>query len=203
MGMYAKYVVPTLTHLSMRQEQLRPYRQRVVSGATGRVVELGFGSGLNLPFYPSQVQEIVGIDVSPEMLALAQRGIGGFPHKVTLIARSAENIPLDAASADTVVITWSLCCIPNPSAALKESRRILKPGGQLRFVEHGLSPDDAVRKWQNRVTPIWRCCAGGCHLKRKTDDLVRAAGFQLTELSTGYARGPRMMAYMYEGSATV
>lgn len=201
MGFYTKYVVPRLTHLAMGQSQLRPYRVRVLGGARGRVLEIGIGSGLNLPFYGDAVEEVIGVDASPEILALAKRAIAASPRKVTLLEHSAESLALDSGSMDTVVVTWSLCSIADPIAALREAHRVLKAGGELRFVEHGLSPDPGVRKWQNRLTPLWRRCAGGCHLNRKTDDLIGAAGFTLAELSTGYARGPRPMTYMYEGQA--
>jgi ubiquinone/menaquinone biosynthesis C-methylase UbiE len=201
MGVYSKYVFPRLTHLSMGQAQLRPYRERVVGGARGRVLEIGFGSGLNLPFYGESVEEVIGVDSSTGMLALAERAVAASRHKVTLLARSAESLPLCDRSVDTIVVTWSLCSILDLGRALIEARRVLRPGGQLRFVEHGLSPDPNVRKWQDRLTPLWRCCAGGCHLNRKMDDLIRGNGFKLAELSTGYARGPRPMAHMYEGLA--
>ena len=119
-----------------------------------------------------------------------------------MLERSAESLPFDNGSIDTVVVTWSLCSIPAPVAAMTEARRVLRSGGQLRFVEHGLSPDPGVRKWQDRLTPLWCYCSGGCHLNRKTDDLICAAGFALIELSTGYAHGPRPMVFMYEGAAT-
>lgn len=201
MGIYSRYVLPRLTHLSMRQAQLQRYRERVVGGATGRVLEIGFGSGLNLPYYNQTVDEIIGLDASPEMLALAERAVANSSHKVTLLARSADDLPLDDQSIDTVVVTWSLCSIVDVGWALMEARRVLRPGGQMRFVEHGLSPDRNVAIWQDRLTPLWRRCAGGCHLNRKMDDLIRGGGFQFAELSTAYARGPRPMVYMYEGVA--
>jgi ubiquinone/menaquinone biosynthesis C-methylase UbiE len=201
MGIYSTCVLPRLTHLSMGQVQLKPYRARVIGGAKGRVLEIGIGSGLNLPFYNDAVEEVIGVDASPEMLVLAERAVAKSHLKVTLLARSAESLQLHARSVDTVVVSWSLCSIPRPHAALSEAHRVLRPGGQLRFVEHGLSPDAGVRQWQDRLTPLWRRCAGGCHLNRKTDDLIRAADFQLIELSTGYASGLRPMAYMYEGCA--
>jgi len=201
MDVYSRYVLPRLTHLSMGQVQLRPYRERVVGGARGRVLEIGIGSGLNLPFYGATVEEVIGVDSSHGMLALAERAVAASRQKVTLLPRSAEIMPLDDRSVDTIVVTWSLCCIVRLEWTLIEARRVLKPGGQLRFVEHGLSPDLNVCKWQARLTPLWRRCAGGCHLNRKMDDLIRGAGFQLAELSTGYARGPRPMAFMYEGCA--
>ena len=201
MGIYARYVLPRVTHLSMRQAQLRSYRERVVGGATGRVIEIGFGSGLNLPYYPETVDEIIGVEPAPGMLALAKQAIATCRHKVTLLARSADDLPLDDRSVDTIVVTWSLCSILDVGWTLIEARRVLRPGGQMRFVEHGLSPDAKVAIWQNCLTPLWRRCAGGCHLNRKMDDLIRNAGFELAELSTGYARGPRATVYMYEGQA--
>jgi ubiquinone/menaquinone biosynthesis C-methylase UbiE len=201
MGIYARYVLPRLTHLSMRQAQLRAYRERVAGGATGRVLEIGFGSGLNLPYYPETVHEIIGVEPASGMLALAKQAIATSPRKVTLLARSADDLPLDNRSVDTIVVTWSLCSILDVGWTLMEARRVLRPGGQMRFVEHGLSPDAKVAIWQNRLTPLWRRCAGGCHLNRKMDDLIRNAGFDLAELSTGYARGPRATVYMYEGQA--
>jgi len=202
MGIYARYILPRLTHLSMGQAQLQPYRSRVIGGAKGKVLEIGFGSGCNLPYYPATVDEVVGVDVSAEMLALAAPAVAGSSRKVTLFTHTAESLPFDDQTFDTVVTTWSLCSIPDPVAALREARRVLKPGGQLRFVEHGLAADPGVAKWQNRLTPLWRRCAGGCHLNRKSDDLIWSAGFTLTEVATGYASGLRPMAYMYEGSAT-
>src|SRR5262249_47009248 len=130
------------------------YRQRVASGACGRVVELGFGSGLNLPFYGGQVQEIIGVDISPEMLRLAQPALAISRHPVRLLPHSAESLPFDDASADTVIVTWSLCSIADPLATLREARRVLKPSGQLRFVEHGRSPDQNVREVQDWLTPL-------------------------------------------------
>ena len=202
MGLYSTYVLPRLTHLAMGQEHLRTYRSRVVGGANGRVLEIGIGSGRNLSFYGESVEQIVGIDVSPEMLAFAERAAASMPRRiVTLLTHSAENLPFETSSFDSVVITWALCSIPNPQAALSEARRVLKPGGELRFVEHGLAPELSVRKWQERLTPLWCRCAGGCHLNCKTDDLIHNAGFPIAELSTGYARGLRSMSYMYDGVA--
>ena len=202
MGLYSRYVLPRLTHFTMGQEQLRPYRSRAVGDAKGRVLEIGIGSGRNLPFYGGAVEQIIGVDVSPEMLAFAKRAVASLPRRnITLLAHSAESLPFEKNSFDTVVITWTLFSIPNPEAALSEARRVLKPKGELRFVEHGLAPDPDVRKWQEWLTPLWCRCAGGCHLNRKTDDLIHDAGFPIMELSTGYARGLRPMAYMYEGVA--
>jgi ubiquinone/menaquinone biosynthesis C-methylase UbiE len=200
-SIYTRYVLPRLTHLSMGQAQLKPYRARVAGGAKGRVLEIGIGSGRNLPFYGDGVEEIIGVDPAIEMLALAEPAAATANQRVTLLPRSAESLPVENGSIDTVVVTWSLCSIPDPGAALREARRVLKPEGRLRFVEHGLSPEPDVQRWQLRLTPLWSYCCGGCHLNRKTDDLVRNAGFQIAQLATGYAQGPRFAAYMYEGSA--
>lgn len=201
MGLYQRYVLPRLTHWAMGQRQLAQYRARVVGAAEGRVLELGIGSGRNLPFYTDRATEVIGVDPSPEMLAMARRAAAGRPQRVELIEGSAERLPLDDRSVDTVVVTWSLCSVPDARAAVAEARRVLRPGGRLLFAEHGRSPDPGVERWQDRLTPLWARVAGGCHLNRKPDDLIAAAGFELIELRTGYARGPRPMTYMYEGAA--
>jgi ubiquinone/menaquinone biosynthesis C-methylase UbiE len=123
------------------------------------------------------------------------------PVPTKLIEASAESIPLDDSSVDTVVTTWTLCTIPDVAKALAEMRRVLKPDGRLLFVEHGLSPDQGVRKWQNRLTPVWKKIAGGCHLNRPIAKLVEAAGFRVWGLDTGYMRGPKPMTFIYEGAA--
>jgi ubiquinone/menaquinone biosynthesis C-methylase UbiE len=202
-GLYARYVLPRLTDLTMARKLLLPYRQRVIGGAAGRVLEIGIGSGLNLPLYGDAAEEVIGVDVSPELLAMAERVTQRRSLRVRLLEGSAEHLPSTIAdrSVDTVVITWALCSIPDATAALVEAHRVLRPNGSLRFVEHGRSPDASVAWWQDRLTPLWRRCSGGCHLNRKTDDLLRSAGFTLTHLVTGYAPGPRPMTFMYEGQA--
>ena len=207
MGLYARYLLPRLTDLTMSRKLLLPYRQRVISGAAGRVLEIGIGSGLNLPLYGDAVEEVIGIDISPELLAMADRAAMVQSQRrrlqVRLLQGSAEHLPSSIAdrSIDTVVVTWALCSIPDAAAALVEAHRVLRPNGSLRFVEHGRSPDTSVAWWQDRLTPLWRRCSGGCHLNRKTDDLLQSAGFRLTHLATGYAPGPRPMTFMYEGQA--
>jgi ubiquinone/menaquinone biosynthesis C-methylase UbiE len=185
----------------MRQRQLAKYRREVVAAASGRVLEVGVGSGLNFPQYGKEVEVVFGIDPSPRLLAIARQRAAAAGIHADLLLGSATAIPLADNTVDTVVMTWTLCSIPNPLVALREMRRVLKPGGKLLFVEHGLSPEPGVERWQHRLTPVWRHIAGGCHLDRKMDDLIRSAGFDLTELRTEYARGPRLMTYMYEGRA--
>jgi len=199
MGLYRNRILPRLIDCSMRHSRHAPYRQRVISQAEGRVLEIGAGSGLNLPFYSEGVTEILGLDPHPRLLALAR----GRECRVrwTAVEGSAEALPLDDVSVDTVVSTWTLCSIPGAVHALREARRVLRPGGRLVFVEHGLAPDENVRRWQHRLNPAWRRLAGGCHLNRPIPELVQQAGFKITSLETGYMQGPRPMAFTYEGCA--
>ncbi|MGM0583952.1 MAG: class I SAM-dependent methyltransferase [Pseudomonadota bacterium] len=200
MKFYDAHVLPRLTHLAMRQAQLRPYREQVVSAAHGRVLEIGIGSGLNLPLYPPAVDEIVGVDPSPGLLHLAtdRRGPGSV---VDLVEAVAENLPFEDDSFDCVVVSWALCSVSSPEQALAEIRRVLRPSGLLSFVEHGLAPEKRVREWQRWLTPLWRRCAGNCHLDRPTATLIGQGGFRLEDLHTGYAHGPKPMTFMYQGLA--
>lgn len=201
MGFYQDVVLPRLVHHSMANRELLPYRQRVLSAAEGRVLEVGIGSGINLALYPAAVREVIGLDPSPRLLAMARRAAEHCACPVDFIDGSAEEIPLESGSVDTVVTTWTLCSIHGAGQALHEMRRILRPGGQLLFVEHGLSPDGSVRHWQDRLTPVWKHIAGGCHLNRAIGTLVEIAGFSIARIEEGYAKGPRPMVYMYEGRA--
>jgi len=197
---YTDRVLPHLLNLAMRHKELAAYRQRVVPAARGRVLEIGIGSGLNLPFYGAGVDAVIGLDPSLPLLSMAQtRATAAAP--VSMLQGTAEAIPLETASVDTVVTTWTLCSIPDVTAALAEMRRVLKPGGALLVVEHGRAPDAAVARWQDRLTPLWKPIAGGCHLNRKIDALIHDAGFVVTDLRAGYMRGPRPFTFMYEGRA--
>ena len=202
MGFYGEWVVPALIDLSMRNERLRPYRERVAGAAEGRVLDVGVGSGLNLPFYARQAREIFGLDPLPRLLARAQGNAQHMQIPVHLLEGSAERIPLADRSMDTIVMTWTGCSIPEVGAALGEMRRVLKPGGRLLFVEHGRAPEAGVAHWQDRLDPFWRRLSGGCHLNRKMDDLISNAGFRIDDLETGYIPGPRIMTFFYEGAAT-
>ncbi|WP_457664225.1 class I SAM-dependent methyltransferase [Sinorhizobium medicae] len=200
MGIYSDVILPKLCDLSMRNVRLHPYRKRVVGAAEGRVLEIGSGSGLNLPFYRRDVREILALEPDPALLAMARR----VPHTeipVNFMEASAEAIPLDDNSIDTVVTTWTLCTIPGAAAALTEMRRVLRPQGKLLFVEHGLSPDRGVRWWQDRLTPIWGRISGGCHLNRPIRSIIENGGFRIDRIETGYMQGPKPMTFMYEGSA--
>jgi ubiquinone/menaquinone biosynthesis C-methylase UbiE len=200
MGFYSEVMLPRLCDFAMRNKRLMPYRERVISAAEGRVIEIGVGSGLNLPFYRLPVREILALEPAPMLVAMARRA----PHSgipVSFIEASAEAIPLDDHSVDTVVTTWTMCSIPQAATALGEMRRVLRPGGKLLFVEHGLAPDESVRRWQDRLTPAWRCISGGCHLNRPIRAMIEGAGFRVDRLETGYMPGLKPMAFMYEGSA--
>lgn len=199
MGFYQDRIVPHLVNLSMRNSRMAPYRERIVAHAEGRVLEIGVGSGENLPLYTNRANEIVGVEPHPRLLAMAS--VKPSRVRTKLIEGSAESIPLDDSCVDTVVTTWTLCTIPDVARSLQEMRRVLRPGGHLLFVEHGLSPDQDVRKWQNRLNPIWKKIAGGCQLNRPIADLIEAAGFSISHLDKGYMQGPRPMTFMYEGAA--
>jgi ubiquinone/menaquinone biosynthesis C-methylase UbiE len=201
MGIYRGCVLPWVCDLAMRNRRLAPYRERVVAAAEGRVLEIGIGSGLNLPFYRSQTQELLGLEPGPRLIKMARRIAQDSKRRVNFIEGSAEAIPLESHVVDTVLTTWTLCTIPNAGAALTEMRRVLRPGGRLLFVEHGLAPDRGVRKWQDRLTPIWSHISGGCHLNRPIRVLIENAGFRIDRLDTGYMPGPKLMAFMYEGGA--
>jgi ubiquinone/menaquinone biosynthesis C-methylase UbiE len=199
MGFYSDIILPRLCDLAMRNKQLVPYRERVIGAAEGRVLEIGVGSGMNLPFYRPPVREVLALEPAPRLVSMAQGVPRNMP--VSFLEASAEAIPLDAHCVDTVVTTWTLCSIPQASTALAEMRRVLRPGGKLLFVEHGLAPDKGVRWWQDRLTPAWRRISGGCHLNRPIQSMIEGAGFRLDKIETGYIPGPRPMTFMYEGSA--
>jgi ubiquinone/menaquinone biosynthesis C-methylase UbiE len=201
MGFYEEWIVPPLIDWSMRNKRLRPYRERTAGAAEGRVLDIGIGSGLNLPFYARQAREIFGLDPSPPLLARAQSMAPRTQTPIHLLEGSAERIPLADHTIDTVVMTWTGCSIPEICAALEEMRRVLRPGGRLLFVEHGRAPDPGVARWQDRLDPFWQRFSGGCHLNRKIDDLLSDAGFQIGRLATGYIPGPKTMTFFYEGAA--
>lgn len=202
MGYYSKHVLPHLIDVAMRNKETARLREKWVPRARGEVLEIGIGSGLNLPFYSQEVKTVCGVDPSIELQRIARKRAAGAAMKVDFLAQSAEeSLPLSSASIDTVVVTWVLCSIPNPREALLQMKRVLKPGGQLIFIEHGRAPNPGVACWQDRVTPLWKHIAGGCHLNRKIDDIIMVAGFRLTQLETCYLPGPRMMTYNYQGIA--
>ena len=201
MGVYDRFLLPRLLSVAMRNRELVPFRQRIGQAAEGRVLEIGIGPGLNLPFYGPNVREVIGIDPLPALLRMAWARAEDARVPVELLEAVSERLPLEDTSVDTVVTTWTLCSVGQPVDALREARRVLRPGGALLFVEHGRAPDASVRWWQDRLTPAWRRVAGGCHLNRSIDGLIEAAGFRPGRLQTGYLLGPKPMTFMYEGFA--
>lgn len=201
-GFYEHRILPRLIHFGMRQKRLRPLREQVVALASGRVLEVGIGSGLNLPFYRRDIEGVIGVDPSPELLAMARRHAAWTHFPVELCEGGAEALPLENRSVDSVVMTWTLCSIADPPRALAEIRRVLRPGGSLLFIEHGRAPEPRVQRWQDRLTPLWSRLAGGCHLNRPVDALLRAAGLRLLGLETGYlVDGPKPWTFHYRGQA--
>jgi ubiquinone/menaquinone biosynthesis C-methylase UbiE len=203
MGWYDRHIFPRLMHAACSTPLVRAQRERIVPLAAGEVVEIGIGSGLNLPLYdPRRVTRLFGVDPSAPLLDQARRAAPQMPFPVECVEASAERMPLQSNSADTAVVTFSLCSIPDVHAALAETRRVLRPGGRLLFLEHGLAPDESVRRWQRRLDPLWGRLAGGCHLSRDIPALLTAAGFRPVELDAGYlSRAPRFAGFLYRGLA--
>jgi SAM-dependent methyltransferase len=201
MSLYDRCVLPHLTNLVMRCPQLSAYRKRAAEQARGDVLEIGIGSGLNLPLYGGEVRREIGVEPSQVLARLAREKGDGLGFPLELLVQSAEELPLPDHSMDTAVTTWSLCTIPDAGHALREVRRALRPEGHLVFVEHGRSSEPRVAGWQDRLTPLWRRCAGGCHLNRPIDELVRDAGFAIVELEAGYMGRSKVATFMYEGVA--
>lgn len=203
MGFYDRHILPHLIDFACGMGAVMKARSQIVPQATGRVLEIGIGSGLNLRYYdPDIVTVIVGVDPSADMQALARDRAEEIEIPVEMIALELGQIQAPEASFDTIVCTFTLCTIPDAVAALKEMRRVLKPGGKLLFCEHGKAPDASVLRWQNRLTPIWKPLAGGCHLNRDMPALIAAGGFTIGELQTRYLKGPKPMTYVYSGWAS-
>ncbi len=207
MGFYRDQVLPRALDLSMRRGSFAQQRAQVTAGLDGEVLEIGFGTGLNIPFYPAAVRRVLAVEPAGggRKLAarrLAARGQSAHPVPVEFIALDATILPAADASLDHVVSTWTLCTIPDVSQALAEIRRVLRPGGTLRFAEHGLAPDPAVARMQHRLNPVQRCLVGGCHLDRPIRQLITDAGLRVTELETGYLAWPRALSYSYLGVAS-
>lgn len=201
MTFYRRHVLPCLLHLAMRQKQLMPFRRRVLAAAEGKVLEIGIGSGLNLPLYRPPVHSVIGLEPSSELLRMARGRATAAPVPVEIIQASAETLPFDDSSMDTVVMTWTLCTIADAPQALTEIRRVLKPSGALLFVEHGRAPELGVARWQDRLDPLWARVAGGCHLNRKMDDLISGSGFRIDFLEHSRLPGPRTYTFFYQGRA--
>ena len=202
MSIYGKYILPWATNLACGGEPIAKQRAKIVPRARGEVLEVGIGSGLNLPFYDTaRVEKIWGLEPSPEMRRIAEKVAHGVDLPVQFLDLPGEEIPLDDQSVDTVLVTYTLCTIPDAARALRQMRRVLKPGAELLFYEHGRAPDPGVRRWQDRLDPLWSKFAGGCHLNRPIDSLVRDAGFRITDMESMYLPGPRTHTFNYWGAA--
>lgn len=202
MGYYDRHILPRLIDLACSVRPVQRQREKIVPRAHGQVLEVGIGTGLNLFYYdPIKVEKIWGLDPALEMQRLANKRVGRSGLDVELIGLSGEQIPMDDHSFDTVLVTYTLCSIPDILKALGEMCRVLKPGGELLFCEHGLAPDEKVRRWQHRLALIWQKIAGGCHLDRPIPELIRQAGFKIRDLETMYLPGPRPLTFNYWGSA--
>ena len=203
MGLYENHILPHMINLACGTEPIRRQRQKVVPQAEGRVLEVGMGSGLNIEFYnPEKVEMVWGLEPSEGMRKKAWPQVRSAPFRLEWLDLPGEEIPLDDNSADTIVMTYTLCTIPDWMAALGQMRRVLKPGGKLLFSEHGASPDEATRRWQDRITPVWKKIGGGCHLNRQIPRLLEEGGFAVRRLETMYVPStPKVAGYTYWGYA--
>ena len=204
MGLYRDHVLPRIVNVACGMKASEPLRQRVTEGLHGEVVEIGFGSGLNVPFYPAAVDRVAAVEPADLGWRLAEKRVAASSVPVERAGLDGQKLPFDDDTFDCAVSTWTMCTIPDVEAALSEVRRVLRPGGTLHFVEHGLAPDEDVARWQRRLEPIQKRLAGGCHLTREISDLVTGAGFTLTEVDVFYEEGaPRFLAADTLGVAKV
>lgn len=203
MSFYEQHILPHVIDFACGDKVIMEQRQHVLAAAEGRVLEVGMGSGLNLRYYdPNKVDFVWGLEPSDGMRKKAHKNLQQSPVQVEWLGLPGEEIPLDSHSADTIVLTFTLCTIPDWETALEQMKRVLKPGGKLLFCEHGAAPDEAVARWQNRVNPLWKKIAGGCHLNRKIPELITQAGFSIRELEADYLpKTPRIAGFRYRGFA--
>ena len=202
MGFYQDQVVPRITNVALGSGEFDRIRRRVTAGLAGEVLEVGFGSGLNVPHYPPGVKRVRAVDPATVGRKLAAGRVAASPVPVEYVGLDGQVLPVESGRVDHVLITWTMCTIPDVEAALREMHRVLRPGGQLHFAEHGRSPDPRVVRWQDRLTPLQRRIYAGCHLNRPIDRLVRQAGFRITRLDNFYLPGPRTFGYTFEGVAS-
>ncbi len=202
MGFYREHVLPRLVDRACGTGELRRWRTQVTAGLSGTVVEIGFGSGLNMPAYPHAVELVYAVEPAATARRLAEERIADSHVHVEHVALRGESIPLDDASCDGALSTFTLCTIPEVEVALAEVWRVLRPGGRFHFLEHGLSPDRPIAGWQRRLEPFQKRLADGCHLTRDPAELVGAAGFEIERVESRYASGPKPWSWFTEGAAT-
>jgi len=198
---YRQRVLPRVTNVALGRGEYEPIRHRVAAGLAGEVLEVGFGSGLNVPHYPPSVTRVLAVDPATAGRKLAAERIARSRVPVEFVGLDGQRLPIASASVDHVLTTWTMCSIPEIEAALGEMRRVLRAGGELHFAEHGRSPDPGVAEWQDRLTPLHRLVFGGCHLNRPIELLITQAGFAMISVQNYYNKGPRPMKYIYEGRA--
>jgi ubiquinone/menaquinone biosynthesis C-methylase UbiE len=202
MNLYRRVIFPQLLDLALSGERIERYRRQLLAHVQGAVLEIGFGTGLNLPCYPEHIRKITGVDPNPGMGSLARRRIASSPIAVDWQVADAQELPFPSQSFDSVVSTWTLCSIPNVAKALREIRRVLRAGGKLFFLEHGLSEDPQVQRWQNCLNPLQKVIADGCNLNRDMARLIQGAGFRFEQLERFYMPDqPRFIGYTYQGIA--
>lgn len=201
MKFYEESILPWAINRVMAKKEFAVERQKIVPLATGQVLEIGMGSGFNIPFYSCEVERLFGLEPLDTLKRYASKKAQVAPFPVEFVGLTGEEIPMDDNVMDTVVSTWTMCTIPDMSKALAEIRRVLKPNGKLIFVEHGLSPDRAIRFIQNSLNPAWRHIGGGCNLNRPIDVLIREAGFQIANEENGYMDGRNPLSFLYRGVA--
>jgi ubiquinone/menaquinone biosynthesis C-methylase UbiE len=202
MGFYDDQILPRIIDRAMRRSETERVRARVAAALHGDVLEVGFGSGLNVPHYPSDVTRVRAVDPATVGRKLAAKRVASSSVRVDYIGLDGQTLPVESGSVDQVLTTWTLCSIPDVERALSEIRRVLRPGGTFHFAEHGRSPDRGVAGWQDRLNPLQRRLFGGCHLNRPIDQLVRGSGLELVRLENYYMKGPRPFGYTFEGVAT-
>lgn len=204
MGLYGKYILPKVIDWTCKQKPNRKQREKVVPGASGYVLEIGIGSGLNLPFYDQEkVINLVGIDPSESLWKENKTETENLPFNFKFLQAFAEDLPVDNNSIDSIVITYTMCTIPVPELAFEEFRRVLKPNGRLIFCEHGKAPDKAVEKWQNLINPVWKKFGGGCNLNRDIPKLISNNGFKISKLDTMYIPGWKPASFNFWGEAKI
>lgn len=201
MGFYREQVVPRAINLMCGTPEMGKWRERVAEGLTGTVVEIGFGSGLNVPWYPADLDLVYAVEPSATARRLAEPRVADSPVPVVFVGLRGESLPLDDASCDGALCTFTLCTVPGVEQALSELRRVLKPGGRFHYLEHGLAPDPGVARWQHRIDPLEQRLADGCHLTRDPDEMITRAGFVIEHSESRFVPGPKPWSWFTSGRA--